>query len=264
MANATAGEQGQRFSGRLELAGLALGFGLGGFFDGILLHQILQWHHLLSGIEQARLDIRYLILADGLFHLVMYIITGLGLVLLWRARREFGNAGADRRLVADAVLGFGVWHVADSVVSHWVLGLHRVRMDVQNPLAWDLLWFALFGLVPLVAGALLRRKRRGRAQGLMSAPLALLGAVLIAGPASLLPAQGEQTTMVLFRPGMSQAEAFDAIQAVDGRLLWSDPSGQLWAVDLSSGSDPSTLYFYGAMLVSNSIVPAGCLDWVKA
>src|SRR5690606_18965301 len=28
--------------------GTVLGFALGGFFDGILLHQILQWHHLLS------------------------------------------------------------------------------------------------------------------------------------------------------------------------------------------------------------------------
>jgi uncharacterized membrane protein len=27
-----------------------LGFAFGGFFDGILLHQVLQWHHLLSGI----------------------------------------------------------------------------------------------------------------------------------------------------------------------------------------------------------------------
>ena len=27
------------------LAGFFLGLGLGGFFDGIVLHQILQWHH---------------------------------------------------------------------------------------------------------------------------------------------------------------------------------------------------------------------------
>jgi len=33
--------------------GFLLGFALGGFFDGILLHQILQWHHLLSGVESA-------------------------------------------------------------------------------------------------------------------------------------------------------------------------------------------------------------------
>jgi Predicted membrane protein len=44
----------QSFPATLIWARYALGFGLGGFFDGILLHQILQWHHLLSGIEEAR------------------------------------------------------------------------------------------------------------------------------------------------------------------------------------------------------------------
>ena len=29
-------------------AGLLLGMGLGGFFDGIVLHQLLQWHHMIS------------------------------------------------------------------------------------------------------------------------------------------------------------------------------------------------------------------------
>ena len=29
-------------------AGILFGLGLGGFFDGIVLHQILQWHHLLT------------------------------------------------------------------------------------------------------------------------------------------------------------------------------------------------------------------------
>jgi uncharacterized membrane protein len=29
-------------------AGLLFGLGLGGFFDGILLHQVLQWHHMLT------------------------------------------------------------------------------------------------------------------------------------------------------------------------------------------------------------------------
>jgi uncharacterized membrane protein len=26
-------------------AGILFGLGLGGFFDGIVLHQVLQWHH---------------------------------------------------------------------------------------------------------------------------------------------------------------------------------------------------------------------------
>lgn len=29
-------------------AGILFGLGLGGLFDGILLHQVLQWHHMLS------------------------------------------------------------------------------------------------------------------------------------------------------------------------------------------------------------------------
>ena len=33
---------------RLLAAGLVLGVGLGGFIDGIVLHQILQWHHILT------------------------------------------------------------------------------------------------------------------------------------------------------------------------------------------------------------------------
>jgi uncharacterized membrane protein len=31
-------------------AGIALGIGLGGFADGILLHQIMQWHNMGSAV----------------------------------------------------------------------------------------------------------------------------------------------------------------------------------------------------------------------
>ncbi len=41
---------GDRFnsSAHFLAAGVVLGLGLGGLVDGILLHQILQWHHMLS------------------------------------------------------------------------------------------------------------------------------------------------------------------------------------------------------------------------
>ena len=35
-------------SGFPTAAGIFLGLGLGGFFDGIVLHQILQWHHMAT------------------------------------------------------------------------------------------------------------------------------------------------------------------------------------------------------------------------
>ena len=264
MSTAALNEQVNSLSGRLEWAGYALGFGLGGFFDGILLHQVLQWHHLLSGIEQARQDIRVLILTDGLFHVLMYVITGVGLWLLWQARREFSAPGADRRLFANALIGFGVWHIVDSILSHWVLGIHRIRMDVDNPLFWDLLWFAAFGVVPVVVGWMMRRGNgRGAGARVMTSPLALVLAVAVAGPLAALPSPSDGTVMVLFRPGTTPQQAFAAVRAVDGRLLWTDPSDQLWAIDISDGGNSSKLYRYGAMLVSNSILPAGCFNWLK-
>ncbi|MBW9091827.1 DUF2243 domain-containing protein [Rhizobium wenxiniae] len=83
---------------RRAMAALALGFSLGGFFDGILLHQILQWHHLLSGLEQARLDIRFLILTDGLFHGLMYVVAIIGLYLLWMSPAPTPRRPAEKAL----------------------------------------------------------------------------------------------------------------------------------------------------------------------
>src|SRR3712207_1919539 len=59
-------------------AGILFGLGLGGFFDGIILHQVLQWHHMLSSAGYPPDSVRNLeinVLWDGLFHLSTYIFT---------------------------------------------------------------------------------------------------------------------------------------------------------------------------------------------
>lgn len=262
MTSADAG--GRRQTLRLTAAGLALGFGLGGFFDGILLHQVLQWHHLLSNVEQARQDIRVLILADGLFHVLMYLVTGVGLWLLWRSRHEFANGHADRRLLSAALVGFGVWHVVDGVLSHWILGIHRIRMDVENPLFWDVAWLVVFGVLPIVAGWRLPGRRPSPGRTVMSAPAALVFTSLLAGPIAALPPPGQDSVVVLFRPDVSEAHAYAAMRAVDGRLLGVDASGQLWAMEFDPGSNPSELYRYGALLVSGAMLPLGCFSWIAA
>src|SRR3954468_7963675 len=95
--------------GRRTTGGFLLGLSLGGLFDGILLHQVLQWHHLLSLVEaQPVQDLRRQILADGLFHVLLYAIACLGLYLLWSGHRQ-GPSEAPLRLMAITVLGFGVW-----------------------------------------------------------------------------------------------------------------------------------------------------------
>jgi|SRR5512145_1999921 uncharacterized membrane protein len=51
-------------------AGILFGLGLGGFFDGIILHQVLQWHHMLTSNGYPPNSIHNLevnTLWDGLF-----------------------------------------------------------------------------------------------------------------------------------------------------------------------------------------------------
>lgn len=132
-----------------------LGFGLGGLFSGIILHQVLQWHHLLSGLEPpGAADLRFQLLADGLFHTGLYLVVLFALWRLWRRRHRLADG---RRILADLLIGFALWHALDAVLFHWLLGIHRIRTDVELPLAWELGWLALFGLGPLLLARQLRR-----------------------------------------------------------------------------------------------------------
>lgn len=214
-------------------------------------------------MEQARFDIRVLILWDGMLHALLYVIACLGLWLLWQTRNEFTARGADRRLLANALVGFGVWHILDSILSHWVLGIHRIRMDVDNPVFWDLLWFILFGIIPAVIGWKIRRSGADVGGRLMNSPLALILAVCLGGPLAALPPQDQTEAIVLFRPGIAEPEALAAIITVGGRVIASDPSGQMWFVDLALSRNRSKLYSYGAVLVTSSVLPLGCFSWTK-
>ena len=134
-----------------EVALWAAGLCVGGFFDGILLHQILQWQHLLSNVEAAN-DMRLQILDNGLFQALMYVFAAIALGALWKRRNALGDFGAGRFLWGNAMLGFGLWHLVDSVLSHGILGIHRIKIDSPNPLIWNLLWFVGFGVLPAAIG----------------------------------------------------------------------------------------------------------------
>lgn len=257
-----------RFARRLSWAGYLLGFGLGGFFDGILLHQVLQWHHLLISVKGPVFqNIETQILADGLFHVLMYIIAMVGLWLLWRSRKEYAESGADRHLLGSAFIGFGVWHILDSILSHWILGIHRIRVDSENVLFWDLLWFFVFGIVFVVIGWIVRKRTStggGPGYRQTATALTLALAVMVAGPIAALPPANVSTVMVFFKPGTSGADIFKAIDAADGRIIWSAGSGDVWALDIKDRSKTSVFYRHGAYLVSNSALAVGCLAWSTA
>ncbi|ANN76574.1 DUF2243 domain-containing protein [Bordetella flabilis] len=253
-----------RYSASYTWAGYALGFAMSGFFDGILLHQILQWHHLLSGVQSARFgDLRVQIMADGLFHAAMYLVAAAGLYMLYRARADLSLPRGGRRLMANFWIGFGVWHVLDAVLSHWVTRIHRIRMDVSNPLAWDLAWLFLFGVIPLLAGWRLRRRRGGRGHGHTGMALGLAGACLLAGALSLLPVrQAGNTVTVVVRPGASGADVLRALDGTGARVVWTDRAGAVWVLSGDGEIDTWRFYRHGALYVATGGGPAGCAAWI--
>jgi uncharacterized membrane protein len=237
-----------------------LGVSLGGFFDGILLHQILQWHHLLS-LAPGMADLRLQLLWDGYFHALMYLVAGLALWGLWRAMRRSEALGG-ARFAGALLLGFGLWHLLDAVLSHWLLGIHRIRVDVDDPLVWDLGWLAAFGLAPLALGWAFLRRGPPRAAG-GGRTLALLAIALIgAGAGALRPAPGADVATVVFRNGLGPARAMQALADADARLVWADEGFGVVAVAVAPG-DRWRLYRHGALLVSGAGLPAGCLAWSR-
>ncbi len=133
-------------------AGILLGVGLGGFIDGIVLHQILQWHNMLSGwippVDLVTMKVN--MVWDGLFHLFTWLVTALGLALLWRAARRPEVPRVTASFVGALLLGWGLFNTIEGVIDHQFLGVHHVHPGPYE-LVWDL-GFLAFGLALILGG----------------------------------------------------------------------------------------------------------------
>ena len=157
-------EDGTVAAGRLSrnqvAAGLLLGIGFGGFVDGIVLHQILQWHHMLTNTGNHPADtvsgLETNTVADGLFHAATWILLACGVVLLRRAWAAGERGPSLRALVGTMLAGWGLFNLVEGVVDHHLLGVHDVRDDVSDPLWWNLGFLALGAALVAVGAALAR------------------------------------------------------------------------------------------------------------
>lgn len=143
------------------MPGVLLGIGLGGFVDGIVFHQILQWHHMLSNEREYPTStvggLETNTLADGLFHAVTWVIVVIGIWILWRRSSEWRWAINGWALGGWVLVGFGLFNVVEGVVDHQILGLHHVRDDLGGPRSWDVGFLALSGVVAMVGWLVTRR-----------------------------------------------------------------------------------------------------------
>jgi len=95
---------------------------------------------------------------DGLFHVLTWIMTLVGIVLLWRAatRRDVPVAG--KTVFGAALLGWGLFNLVEGVIDHHILHVHHVveRLGVS---IFDYAFLAS-GIIMIILGAWLIHSSR--------------------------------------------------------------------------------------------------------
>ena len=151
--------------GPLVASGLVLGAGLGGFADGILFHQVLQLHNMLSAVvpvvdlPSAKVNMFW----DGIFHAAVWLMTCIGLAMLFRAGRRPEVAWSGRILSGGMALGWGLFNLIEGVANHMILGLHHVHEYTPDPLPADLAFLASGVLLAGLGWGLIRGVGAGAA-----------------------------------------------------------------------------------------------------
>ena len=137
-----------------------LGIGLGGFVDGILFHQLLQFHNMLSGAEYYPktglppetivVNMEINMFWDGLFHVLTWLMTVAGLAMLWRAGQRANVPWSTKTLIGGLSLGWGLFNLVEGVIDHHILHIHHVT-ETPNHLTWDISFLAS-GIVLILSG----------------------------------------------------------------------------------------------------------------
>ncbi len=80
---------------KVRTAGLLLGFGLGAFLEGVLMHPVV-----------------------GTFYIFIWAVTVGGVLTLWTAIRGPGPLPSGRVFIAHALFGWGVFNILEGIANH--------------------------------------------------------------------------------------------------------------------------------------------------
>lgn len=146
---------------RIAPAGIMLGVGLGGFFDGILLHQILQTHAMVSARIplDTMANMKTNMAADGVFHAMTWLTTLAGVRMLWNALNRNVEVRPPSLAMAGYMLaGWGWFNLIEGLIDHHLLNLHHV-VEAVGVSAWDWLYLAS-GAVFIAVGHRIGKRAR--------------------------------------------------------------------------------------------------------
>jgi len=148
-----------RTSRPVAASGTVLGIGLGGFVDGIFLHQIWQVHAMLSAkvplhtMENMKTNMT----ADGVFHAVVLLATLIGIIMLFNAAKRSEAIFSGRVFYGSMLAGWGTFNVVEGVIDHHILEVHHVVERLGQSM-WDWLFLGL-SVVLIVVGWTIAKSR---------------------------------------------------------------------------------------------------------
>lgn len=143
-------------------AGILLGIGLGGFFDGIVFHQILQAHNMLSNIffPDTLPNVEINMFWDGVFHAFTWVSTVMGIFLLWQGLNK-KNTYSGKQFLGLLLLGWGLFNTIEGLIDHQILKLHHViQRATESGQFYSDLAFLASGIILCLIGVMLIRRHK--------------------------------------------------------------------------------------------------------
>lgn len=137
----------------LATAGVVMGIGIGGFIDGILFHQVLQLHAMVSNRLATDTVVGKAVnmFWDGIFHALTLTAVIIGFALLLRLLKRKNINPSSRLAVGGAIGGWGIFNFVEGIIHHHIIKLHNVNEFALNPDIWNYSFLAS-GLIFMAIG----------------------------------------------------------------------------------------------------------------
>lgn len=144
----------------LTSASIIIGIGMGGFLDGIVLHQVLQVHEMLSNkippTDYVSKSVN--MFWDCIFHLFCFIVVIIGIILLWKLMKRTDINRSGNLLAGGLTAGWGLFNIVEGVINHQVLQLHNV-VEIAANHAIANYSFLVVSVLMLIAGYVIIKRR---------------------------------------------------------------------------------------------------------
>lgn len=124
------------------------GIAIIGMLDGIVFHQILQWHSVNMHTDRI-----HQIMSDGYFHLLVTVVMFASSILLWKGDPKEPPSG----FWGSFFLGAGAFNLVEGILNHHLLQAHHVKPG-PNQLWFDIS-YDVFAVLLLAVGWMLYRRK---------------------------------------------------------------------------------------------------------